>query len=288
MYKMNFSRVIENIRRAIGTAIHRTIGTRALFDKSQINNNLQIWDRWKRDQNSHPNPLNRFGQKCFSQTDEDGITLEIVRRLGLEVGTFAEIGAGDGLANNTLILLAMGWKGFWLGDEELKVNHKTSPRLEYFRGWISLDNLDQLMRAGMKSTPIDVLSLDLDGNDIYFADHILKNFSHPALFIVETNAKFLPPVRFSISYDKNNSWQGDDYYGASLQTFTDLFAKHDYFLACCNSGSGANAFFIRDEFRARFAEVPKDIRDIYVPPNYSDLTNYGHRTSVRTINRIIR
>lgn len=30
-------------------------------------------------QASHPNPLNKFGRKCFSQTDEDGITMEIIR-----------------------------------------------------------------------------------------------------------------------------------------------------------------------------------------------------------------
>jgi len=48
------------------------------------------------------NPLNRFGAKYFSQTDEDGITLEIVRRIGIRGGTFAELGVGDGLENNAL------------------------------------------------------------------------------------------------------------------------------------------------------------------------------------------
>ena len=31
------------------------------------------------------NPLNYFGRKCFSQTDEDGITLEIIRRLKIKM-----------------------------------------------------------------------------------------------------------------------------------------------------------------------------------------------------------
>ena len=48
-------------------------------------------------------------KKCFSQTDEDGITIEILRRIGcLEKGTFAEFGPGDGMENNTLILKSLG------------------------------------------------------------------------------------------------------------------------------------------------------------------------------------
>jgi hypothetical protein len=66
--------------------------------------------------NNHPNPLNRFGAKCFSQSDEDGITLEILKRIGsIEKGAFAEFGVADGTENNTLILLSLGWRGFWVG-----------------------------------------------------------------------------------------------------------------------------------------------------------------------------
>jgi hypothetical protein len=31
---------------------------------------------------SYKNPLNNYGRKGFSQTDEDGITQEIIRRIG--------------------------------------------------------------------------------------------------------------------------------------------------------------------------------------------------------------
>ena len=41
-------------------------------------------------QNKHPNPLNSYGKKGFSQTDEDGITLEIIKRMGIKKGIFAE------------------------------------------------------------------------------------------------------------------------------------------------------------------------------------------------------
>ena len=59
--------------------------------------------QWEMFLRTAKNPLNRFGAKYFSSTDEDGITLEIAKRLGIKSGTFIEIGVGNGLENNTLI-----------------------------------------------------------------------------------------------------------------------------------------------------------------------------------------
>ena len=84
---------------------------------------LYIYDETRKAQLAHANPLNKFGKKCFSQTDEDGITIEILRRINcLNNGTYAEYGVGDGTENNTLILAALGWRGFWVGGETLKPN----------------------------------------------------------------------------------------------------------------------------------------------------------------------
>src|SRR6476660_9739248 len=71
---------------------------------------------------SDPRSLNRFEYKAFSQSGEDGILHEIFRRIGLEgAGTFIEIGVGDGLENNTLQLLQMGWRGLWLEADPRRV-----------------------------------------------------------------------------------------------------------------------------------------------------------------------
>ncbi|MBI2751816.1 MAG: hypothetical protein HYX43_21400, partial [Burkholderiales bacterium] len=64
------------------------------------------------------NPLLAFGAKHYSQNDEDGVIEEITRRvIGNRPGTFLELGVGNGLENNTLNLLAKGWRGAWLGGE---------------------------------------------------------------------------------------------------------------------------------------------------------------------------
>ena len=247
---------------------------------------------WMQSISTAKNPLNRFGAKYFSQTDEDGITLEIVRRLGIKAGTFVELGVGNGLENNTLILLANGWRGFWIGGEDLAFNHKLSPkRFAFFKAWVSLQNVAKLMRQGLENiaiTELDVLSLDLDGNDYYFAQELLKIGVLPKRFILEYNAKFPPPIKWTIKYDTNHSWDFSDYHGASLALFSELLTEFSYALVCCNAATGGNAFFVRNEYLSHFADVPKNIEDIFVGCRYQLYQRWGHPPSPKTVERMLQ
>jgi hypothetical protein len=239
----------------------------------------------------HLNPLNRCGRRVFSNADEDGITFEIIRRIGIGCGVFAEFGVGDGLENNTISLASLGWKGFWVGGQKLAFPLAPSsaetpaPDFVFLREFIDRSNILSLVHRGLKTiaeSQIDVLSLDLDGNDFYFLEELLSSAILPKVFIVEYNAKFPPPIRWKIEYDANHRWSFDDYFGASLMTLCDLFEKHGYFLACCNSANGANAFFVRSEYRDAFRDVPSDVNVLWVPPHYF-LSQYGHPVSPRTV-----
>jgi hypothetical protein len=256
-------------------------------------NNLVLFDQTKKLQSAHPNPLNKFGKKCFSQTDEDGITLEILRRIKqIADGVYAEFGVGDGTENNTLILAALGWKGFWVGGEKLTINvdNAKHKKFAYLMEWVTAENILDLTEKGcseIESEEIDVISLDLDGNDIYFVEKLLAKGFKPKLFIVEYNGKFPPPVKFQIEYDPKHVWKSDDYYGASLASFDSLFNDFGYKLVCCNSHTGVNAFFVDAAYLEFFSDVPTDINQIYVEPRYHRYTRYGHTQSLRTINKII-
>lgn len=271
----------QKIRRILGTETRDQLKDLILFDHSQ---SLKA---------NHPNPLNRAGKKCFSATDEDGITLEILRRIGrLDDGVFAEFGVGDGTENNTLILAALGWKGFWVGGQDLAVTVEDHPRFTYQKAWITADNILALTRSCLQridATGVDVISLDLDGNDIYLVERLLADGIRPKLFIVEYNGKFPPPVPFQIAYDPDHVWQSDDYFGASLSSYAALFARFDYRLVCCNSHSGSDAFFIDTALSGYFADVPTDIEEIYTEPRYFLYGGFGqHKTSLRTVAQILR
>ena len=253
-------------------------------------NDLVLGFQTRQLQSSHPNPLNKYGNKCFSQADEDGITLEIIKRLAIVDGVYAEFGVDNGLENNTLILASLGWKGFWVGGEDLAFNYKAAQKFKYIKDWITLENIFSHTKNGLlmlEEDELDVVSLDLDGNDIYFVEELLSKKISPKLFVVEYNAKFIPPSRFQIKYNSQHQWAGDDYFGAALVNFTELFEDYGYDLICCNSHTGANAFFLRKEYRHLFPDVPRDINDIYVGPRYYLYNNFGHRTSSKVVETII-
>jgi hypothetical protein len=244
----------------------------------------------------HPNPLNRCGRKVFSNGDEDGITFEIIRRIGIECGVFAEFGVGDGLENNTIFLASLGWKGFWVGGQELAfspvpiISGARSTDFAFLREFIDRTNILSLAYRGLEAIAeigIDVLSLDLDGNDIYLLEELLSGGILPKVFIVEYNAKFPPPIRWKIEYDPLHRWSFDDYFGASLMVVCDLFEKHGYFLVCCNSATGSNAFFVRAEYCNAFRDVPSDVNVLWAPPRYNR-GKYGHPVSPKTVALIMK
>lgn len=233
------------------------------------------------------NPLNKFGKKCFSQTDEDGITIEILKRIGiLHNGTFAEFGPGNGMENNTLLLKSLGWKGFWVGNENLKIDTSKDQSFFYMKEFITIRNIIELVnkaKTKLNLLDLDVISMDLDGNDYHLLEELLKNKIKPKLFIIEYNAKFLPPIKWVMKYVENYIWDGTDYFGASLASFEELLMRNNYTLVCCNSSTGANAFFVQKEFKKYFSDVPDDINKIYVPPRYKLPISYGHKQSIKTI-----
>ena len=75
-------------------------------------------DQWRAQQLAEdprlqdPRSLNRFEHRAFSQDGSDGILAEIFRRIGEGDRYFVEFGVGNGLENNTALLLSQGWKGF--------------------------------------------------------------------------------------------------------------------------------------------------------------------------------
>jgi FkbM family methyltransferase len=232
-----------------------------------------------------------LGWAAYSQCDEDGIIRECLRRIAKNIPlsrTFVEIGCACGLENNTHLLILDGFKGIWIDGANEKMNGIgnalngiTFERLWAIEAIASLDSAQQLARRskmylGIES--IDFLSLDIDGNDW----HVLPSFSrelNPKLVCVEYNAKFPPPSRLVMRYNETHSWGGDDYFGASLQSWVDLMTEQGYVLICCNL-SGANAFFVRRDLLDGFKCYP--IEQLYQPPRYALIeVSKGHPSSLK-------
>ena len=118
--------------------------------------------------------LEPYGFKVYSQNDEDGIVQEIFRRIGINDRTFVEFGVESGLENNTLKLLLEGWRGLWLeaGAESVtSIKNRFSDviannRLTVQLAFITAENINELI-GDWGTGEIDLLSIDIDGNDFY-------------------------------------------------------------------------------------------------------------------------
>jgi hypothetical protein len=223
----------------------------------------------------HADPLRleRSGYRVYSQFDEDGIIAEIFRRIGETARTFVEFGAGDGFENCTAFLLFQGWSGLWIeGDPKRVETIRAARAKEIAAGKLSVrqalvtpDNIDSLIASAGFNGEIDLLSVDIDGND----HHVLERIEivRPRVVVVEYNAKFPPPLKWVMPRDDRHVWDESDQSGASLAALHEMMASRGYALVGC-SIAGVNAFFVRKDLAdGKFAE-PFDPENHYQPPRY--------------------
>jgi hypothetical protein len=200
-----------------------------------------------------PLRLERSGFRVHSQYDEDGIIAEIFRRIGTESRTFVEFGSGNGDENCTAFLLLQGWRGLWIDSnagsrsniERAWAREVTAGLLTFRQAFITVDTIDETIRTAGFSGEIDLLVVDIDGNDY----HVLEKISavSPRVICVEYNANFPAEVAWTMARDDNYVWDGIDYrIGVSLKALETLMSAKGYSLVGC-SIAGVNAFFVRNE-----------------------------------------
>lgn len=202
-----------------------------------------------------PLRLNRFGYSLYSQGDEDGIIAEIFNRIGSTERTFLEIGCGTGMENNTHALLLQDWSGLWIdGDNSTIQDLRSTFRDRIITGHLSVEasvvskeNVNSLVAKSLSGT-IDLLSLDIDGNDF----HVLQELDcvSPRVIVAEYNARKGPSIDWVMDYDPFHTWDGSDYFGASLKALERLLSMRGYSLVGCST-RGVNAFFVRDDLASR-------------------------------------
>ena len=221
-----------------------------------------------------PKRLLRYGFKGYSQNDEDGIVQEIFRRIGAAERTFIEFGVGCGTENNTLYLLLSGWRGLWIEADHNSVMAIRKGLSEYIRGGqltlfeaiVDKDNINTLLRRGGFEGEVDLLGIDISGNDYW----VWKAISavNPRVVCVEYNSTFRPPASLVMGYRPDYKWDLTNYSGASLTALEHLGAQKGYALVgCCLAG--VNAFFVRkDLVQDRFCE-PFTAENHYEPARHS-------------------
>lgn len=253
----------DQTKHAVGTIL------RAIQRNSGYHARLEI-ERLLEKCRADPKRLEPFGFKMYSQNDEDGIIEEIFRRLGIETGTFCEIGVENGLQCNTLYLIHKGWRGGWVEGDKAKetfIREKFATildrRLQLAMAVITAANVNQIFeQPGMAD--LDFMSIDVDGNDI----HLFRAMrASPKVICIEYNAKWPAHIKKAPVYDPGRLWTGTDYMGSSLAALNEVALEKGYRLVGTNI-TGANAFFVRNDLAGSLFTDDASSEYLHNPPRY--------------------
>lgn len=193
-----------------------------------------------------PQELLAAQRNIHSQYGEDGIIAAILDRLPAPTGWCVEFGAWDGrhLSNTRSLIDDRGYSAVMIEANPtvfagLQREFASTTRvhcLNAFVGFGDGDSLDVLLSGTPCPRDFDVLSIDIDGNDI----HVWKAVStwRPRLVIIEFNPTIPTVVDFAQPPRPELKW------GASLRAMFDVGSSKGYRLVCANH---LNAFFVAQE-----------------------------------------
>lgn len=243
----------------------------------------------RKKRNIDPRSLNNYEYQAFSQNGEDGIISEIFRRIGTTNKYFVEFGVGDGLENNSTLLLLKEWRGLWIeanpADFEKiqdKFNFLVQKHiLSIENSFITPENIENIFEKFHVPYEFDLLAIDIDGNDYW----VWKSIIHysPRVLIIEYNSIIPPDIEWIMKYQKGHIWNKSSYFGASLKSLEKLGMSKGYLLIGCDF-KGVNAFFLRkdlvnDQFLAPFTadnhyECPKYYLNTNKPGHFRDFGEF--------------
>lgn len=208
---------------------------------------------WKRKE-IYP-ALNDTGFRVFSQYEEDGKLLYILALIGMRNKTFVEIGSDDGINSNCANLaLNFGYGGLFLDGNPKSIKRGRRFYSKYPHPWmyppkftcskVTAENINDLVIEAGLSGDIDVLSIDIDGND-YWVWKALDQVS-PNIVIIETHVEF-GLRNIVVPYDPNYSFPGKHpvYHGASPIAMVNLAIQKGYRLVGAND-LGFNFIFVKN------------------------------------------
>lgn len=189
----------------------------------------------------------------FSQNGEDGI-LDVLRKNLLESNRyFVEIGAADGIENNTgWLLIAEKYSGVLIEGSAHLVERAKRTVVGYSIGaevhqmFVTIETVRDIRKLSFHHDP-DVFSLDIDGNDYYIAKAIFENGFRPKIFVVEYNSVYGPERSTTVEYKADfvftDAHPSHLYYGVSISAWRKFFDLHGYRFITVDQ-NGVNGFFV--------------------------------------------
>lgn len=217
---------------------------------------IQLYQYYQDKKEQRKLPLfNTTGFKNFSQFEEDGLLLYIFSIIGMGSKTFVDIGSNDCVNSNCANLaIHFGWLGLFIDSNKTLINIGKKFYSKYPNPWnhpqqfscsfITPENVNTLIEEKGISGEIELLSIDIDGNDfwIWKAIEIIK----PKVVVIESQIAFGDKnlvVPYINGYNKDV--KSNFYCGASTVALQKLGFEKGYRLIGSNE-YGNNLFFMKN------------------------------------------
>ena len=205
--------------------------------------------------------LSDFKRNVYSQWGEDGIIEQIFSVIGTSSKIAVEFGAADGFAfSNTANLWTSdrSWVAYLIESNSLAYNSLVNnvasyPCVPIHRsvGISPTDCLEAILNEFGVDSTIDILSIDIDGNDYYIFENLAA--LRPRLVICEYNPTI--PAHLDLYATYNN------YMGCSVAALQRVAKNKGYSLVAITE---TNCFFVRDEEFPLFAEYETEREKICI------------------------
>jgi hypothetical protein len=200
--------------------------------------------------------IDHTGFRVFSQFEEDGKLLYILAIIGMKTKRFIEIGSDDGLNSNCANLyFHFGYHGLYVDGNRSSIRRGERFYAKYPNRWyykpsflcaeVTRENINELISQAGFSGEVDLLSIDIDGNDYWIWDAL--SVSSPRVVMIETHVEF-GLRNILVPYDPGYFFPGKHpvYHGASAIAMARLGKKKGYRLVGANL-YGSNFIFVKEE-----------------------------------------
>jgi len=203
--------------------------------------------------------LGDFGFNRHSQFGEDGIIEKIFEIIGTRSKVCVEFGAWDGFhLSNTANLWTNEWKGVLIEGHAGRFRELTSNVRDHscvcIQAYVSRDGescLESLLAKQGIAPDIDLLSIDIDGNDYYIVESL--ETLRPRLIVCEYNPTIPADIDLFAEYG--------NYFGASVAALERIARTKSYRLVALTD---TNCFFVLEEDFQKFSDFETELQRIRI------------------------
>jgi hypothetical protein len=209
------------------------------------------------------------GFRVFSQFDEDGVILFLLAAADDGPRRILDLGAGNGVhaSNCANLLLNLGFDGLLVDGDEGSIASAERFYASHpdtierppatAQAFLTRQNVDDVVSAAGLEGEVDLLSIDVDGNDYWLWDAL--GCVQPRFVVVEAHPE-LGRDDYVMPYQADFVWKAappDGRYGASLRALVLLGERLGYRPVGANQ-YGFNVFFAREDVAPALPVVSTD------------------------------